>query len=130
VICPGKNGLNRAGIFGDDSNRDYIRELAHDFRGSVEPGKRFFARARSLVRNQDRAGFFKEMENPIQRIGSMNINLLRLGIKALKAGLVTVLAVEIEQYGVESFCSYPARQSCDNGGLSNTALAALSEYYR
>jgi hypothetical protein len=49
-----------------------------------------------LVRNQDRAGSFKEMEDPIQRIGSMNINFLRLGIKALEAGFIAVLAVEIE----------------------------------
>src|SRR5258707_6523889 len=85
VICPGEHGLNRAWVFRYDTDRSYIREFAHDFRGTVEPRKRFSTRACSLIGNHDHARFLKKMKHSIERIRAMNINLLRLWIKALEA---------------------------------------------
>src|ERR1700739_3095211 len=93
----------------------------------VKPGKRLSARACSLVSNYNRTGCFKEMENPVQRVRCADVDLLRLGIKALKTRFLTILTVEVEQHGIESLASYPAGESGDYGGLPDASFTALSE---
>jgi hypothetical protein len=64
--------------------------------------------SRSLISNDDGTWRFKKMEYSVQRIRSMNIDLLRLRIETLETGFLSVLVIEIEQYGIESLGSDPS----------------------
>src|SRR5258708_25925094 len=103
----GKNELDRAGVFGHETDRGYIRELANDLRCSFKPGKGFCPRSRSLISDHDGAWRLEKMKHPVKRIRSANINLLRFGIEALEARFVAVLIVKFEQYRIEFLSSDP-----------------------
>src|SRR5258707_12234423 len=109
MMRPGKDRLDRAGVFGHDADRGYIREFANDLRCSVKPGKGFCARSRSLISDHDGAWRLEKMKHLVERIRSANINLLRFRIEALEAGFVAVLIVKAEQHRIESLC-------CDQRG--------------
>src|SRR5260221_9358663 len=127
MMRPGKDCLDRAGVFGHDADRGYIRELAHDLRCSVKPGKGFCARSRSLISDHDGAWRLEKMKHPVERIRSANINLLRFRIETLEAGFVAVLIVKVEQYRIEFLCSDPCGESGNNGRFSDPSLTALIE---